>query len=317
MDTKTISKLYSYKPIKSYIGLHGPLYIKNKDVFVGVEIEAEEVSTKKGQITTVKQIEDGSLKVAGKEFVTVPIKTQYLEIELKRLFSSFQHHTFSKRCSVHVHVNVRDLTMEELKKMVMIYMMFEKALYKFSGDRWNNNFCVPLFQTPALVQKFLREVDYFNMYWFKYTGLNISPVWGGESTKIGTVEYRQLEGTSDVSRIITWVNLITAIKRAAQNIEYEELVGHIRIMNTTSAYAWFTREVFGRFAKGLVAQETFIKDFESCVSNLKFCLPQPKKELSPIKVNKKSISKFEYLDLDIGSSTPVTTFVGATGLTYF
>ena len=109
-------------------------------------------------------------------------------------------------------------------------------------------------------------------HWYKYTGLNLSPIWGGESSKIGTVEFRQLHGTVDVEEIMQWCNLITSLKRAAQTIPRDELLAHIRTMNTTSGYWWLAKEVFGSWNKMITSLPTFQEDMENCITNLKYVL---------------------------------------------
>lgn len=269
----TVSKLFSYKPIQKYEGLEGKIPIKHKDVYVGVELELENFPDI-FKTTAVNATEDGSLKLNGVELVTIPIKLRYLEVELNRILQQLENKVLiSARCSTHVHMNVRDMTPQQIGNMILLYMIFERSLYRFSGDRWNNNFCVPLYMYTPLVNGWFKYEEYHNEWkWYKYTGLNLSPIWGGESSKIGTVEFRQMEGTIDVVRIINWCNLITSLKRAAQDMDREEILSHIRIMKTTSGYWWLAKEIFGNWAKMLTNQPTFTEDVEKCITHLKVAL---------------------------------------------
>lgn len=310
----TVSQLYKYKHLKPYIGLQGRIPIKHKDVFVGVEIELENV-TGYYEIGTRHYTEDHSLKVDGAEFVTIPIKMKYLEVELQRLFSGFKGTTpsISSRCSTHVHVNVRDMTPKEVLNMVMLYMIFERSLYRVSGDRWHNNFCIPLCMATQTVRGFFNAWDKAIYWgWYKYMGLNISPIWGGESSMIGTVEFRQLHGTTNVEEIIQWCNMITSLKRAAQTIDQEELLAHIRTMNTTSGYSWLVKEVFGRYSKLLTDQSTFVLDVEKCISVLKACIPDEKlgyivkKASSKVSDNHQKVTVSSLFDQPVAPFSPPT-----------
>lgn len=271
MSDKTISKMYSYKPLKNYIGLEGVTPVKHKDVFVGVEIELEMVH-KNYTISSINRLEDGSLKIHGAEFVTIPIKLKYLEIELNRLFRGLNKNVLlSSRCSVHVHINVRDITFDQLKSLVLIYMLFERALYRFSGDRWSNNFCVPLTQCIYFPYNLLRT-SIINVEWAKYTGLNILPIWKGEAgTKLGTIEFRQMKATMDSVYIIEWCNLITAIKRYAQSFSYEEI--REQILNITD-FNNFAFKIFGKWSTLLTQSELFKEDMEKYYSRVKFVIPK-------------------------------------------
>lgn len=304
----TVSKLFQYKPLPKYIGLEGRTKVKHKDVFVGVEMEMEGIN-KFYTTSAMSFTDDGSLKDNGVEFVTIPIKLRYLEIELKRVIESLKGNvSITSRCSTHVHMNVRDMTATQLSNMVMLYMIFERSLYRISGNRWDNNFCTPLYMSHSMVKTWFKtEQQPMAWSWYKYTGLNLSPIWGGESTKLGTVEFRQLHGTTNVEEIIQWCNLITALKRAAQDMDREELLAHIRTMKTTSGYWWLAREVFGSWSKLLTKQPTFAEDTEKCISNLKFLLLDSLLK-QPKKTTKKKVEYKEDSILEALKAPPIISF---------
>lgn len=301
----TISKLYKYKRLSPYVGLEGRIPIKHKDVYVGVEVELEDVSGFY-DLGTKNFVEDHSLKIGGAEFVTIPIKMRYLEVELQRLFGSIvSTPTVSSRCSTHVHVNVRDMTVAQVLNMVMLYTIFERSLYRISGDRWLNNFCIPIQSAPETFNRLLRYSNKPSQWeWNKYQGLNLCPIWGGESSKIGTVEFRQLHGTTSVEEIIQWCNIITSLKRAAQGFDQEELLAHIRTMNTTSGYWWLVRTVFGRYSKLLTDHSNFAEDTERGITVLKTCIPRAMlgyKEEKTTKTSKPNTLKSIDVGVDISS----------------
>lgn len=284
---KTISEYYKYKPIPIYHGLLGSIPVKHKDVFVGVEVELEGIDGQVFKNSCLDCHTDHSLKVNGMEFVTIPLQLKYLEVELKRLFDNFKNKPplISSRCSVHVHVNVRDMTPEQIINMTLLYMVFERSLFRISGDRHLSNFCVPLYSCHEMVERlFLDALDMVSWKWYKYSALNLSPIWGGESTKIGTVEFRHMHGSTDVEEIVNWCNIITSIKRAAQKFEQEEILAHIRTMNTTSGYYWLVKEVFGRWSKMLTRLPEFQEDTEDCITNLKYLLKNLKKKKENIPI---------------------------------
>lgn len=275
MERITISKIYKYKPISNTIGLEGRIPVKHKDVFLGVELELEGINQDIYKINSFNAVEDGSLKLSGIELVTVPIKLRYLEMELRRVLDGIKKPTVSRRCSTHVHMNVRDMTKEEVVNLLLLYTIFERGLYRISGDRWLNNFCIPVQECYATVKGALKHWTNFSYWkWNKYIGINLCPIWGGESKSIGTVEFRHLHGTTNVEEIIQWCNLITALKCAAQVIPQDEILAHIRIMNTTSGYAWLANEVFGSYAKLLTNQDTFVEDTEKAIAFLKLIIPE-------------------------------------------
>lgn len=279
----TLSTFYKYDKLHKYEGLPGKIKVKHKDVIFGVEIEVEGV--KKNQYPpTFNNPEEHSLKVKGQEYTTIPIALKYLEVELIRLFSSIGDVSISSRCSVHVHINVRDLSLGQLKNFLLLYTIFEKLLYRISGDRWNSIYCVPLYSYHYHLQSAIANLSKNKLpanKWPKYHGLNLAPIWGqqGESSKLGTVEFRHMEGSTDVERIVDWCSIIASLKRAAQTMDNEEILAHIRTMNTTSGYVWLTREVFGRWSKKFFQVETYKEDIESCITKAKYVLPKPYKDI--------------------------------------
>ena len=293
-EKKDISKIFirdfhSYQSLSKYEGLIGPTFVRAPTTFIGVEVELEKVKYKYLPQGTWKITDDGSLKDQGREFVTIPIPFRFLEIELHRLFNGLTDKHASIRCSTHIHINVRDFSLEELKTFLALYLIFEQSLYHFSGERSNNNFCVPLSFNSKMLQEFISYLNRGHVVegWYKYTGLNLSPIWGGESKKFGTIEFRHMKGTTDVAYILNWINLIVSLKITAKKLKWEELEKHIRTMNTTSAYYWLADETFKDYAKLLVNQPTFKDNVEYGVTMAKkVFLPQEQREIIiPLKEN--------------------------------
>ena len=271
---KSLSDYFSYKRLSKYEGLYGKLPCRAPTTYVGVEIELEKVSNNIEFIpSSFNMLEDGSLKEQGKEFVTVPIKFQYLEQELIRLNKALKKFSLSSRCSVHVHMNARDFTLEELEVFIMLYCIFEKSLFNLSGNRWKNNFCVPLYSYYPSVAAFLERLnigELGSLSWYKYFALNLSPIFGGESKhKLGTVEFRHMEATMDVGRIINWINFIVSLKISAKSIKKIELLSMIKHLNTSSEYRVLARSVFKNWSNQILDQPTFKDDVESCITSLK------------------------------------------------
>ena len=112
-------------------------------------------------------------------------------------------------CGFHVHVDVRDLTVAELRNVLFLYLVVERTLYRYCGaGREASNFCVPLNRTLSdVLAPFLRsEVPDIpnNM---RYCGLNLAAV-----RKFGSIEFRMHPATKVITDIITWVNMCSAIK---------------------------------------------------------------------------------------------------------
>lgn len=253
MGKLKFSNRFPYPKLREYDGLVGKLPVASPFVYLGLEVEVENV---KGIHNIVpgswEVVEDGSLKYRGNEYVTVPIRFRYIEMELRRLFGNMSSAVFSVRTSIHVHVNSRDLTSTELINFLLLYMIYERSLYNYAGDRWNNNFCMPLHGSPQMVESFLKQcmLEEFNsITWCKYFGLNLLPLIGdseGGSNRIGTIEFRHMIGNNRVEYIVDWCNLILRLKLAAKRMETKVILEAIRRNATYDSL--FLTAVFDQWA---------------------------------------------------------------------
>jgi len=254
--------------MKNASGLDG-VAIRDENSFVGIEVEVEGIHGEVGAVAPFwKLIEDGSLRNHGYEFVSTPIKGKAIPAALHQLKTeltrSSPKHDFSERTSVHVHMNVRDLTCESFMTMLMTYLVFESTLYKFIFDtcgrkRSDNIFCVPIQESGVTSMALDRAILLFergdnklamhtlNSSWKKYAGINLVPI-----RSFGTVEFRHLGGIMDIGRIMTWINLLLSIKKHSIAFPYEMIKDRILGLNTTSMYDMFTKEVFGQYADSIL-----------------------------------------------------------------
>lgn len=136
------------------------------------------------------------------------------------------------------------MTIENIKTFVLYYLVFERALYNYSGKRWKNIFCVPL--NTWFFE--LNELDFDSITnWSKYSGLNL-----GASKLHGTLEFRQMTGNTNPMYINTWVNMIVDLKKFVMKTSYEQAVSDILTMNSTSAYWNLVSKIFKNNAAALM-----------------------------------------------------------------
>lgn len=207
---------------------------------IGVEVEAENVRLPGNEDVSFLTREhnwltkaDGSLRNLGVEFVLAePLFGEDLTGAIESLCNVGQEQGWqmSSRTSIHIHLDVRDMKAHHLYNLITFYLIFERVLYRYAseGDRWNNIFCLPYASSDFHLNKlygiaaegvdvrqrmeFSRALENFN----KYAGLNVLSV-----LQRGSVEFRHMSGTLDSARIITWVNIIQSLKRAAQGMKVD------------------------------------------------------------------------------------------------
>lgn len=209
---------------------------------VGVELELENltnVSAPSGWDVTI----DGSLRNNGYEFV---LRGAQGGTELFNSITSLEQELFDKnfhanlRCSTHVHLDVRELTIVQLKKLLLAYIVFEDLFFELSGSfRKSNNFC-PSF---AFAQE---KIKLWNSLWSddtprfldlmcnhrdrrtddKYSSLNVVPV-----HHLGSIEFRGSEPKPSAGQMIRLVNRMLGLYQmvidSPQDLSYADFIQYL------------------------------------------------------------------------------------------
>lgn len=230
---------------------------------VGIEVELEKVILIRNPVGW-KHEPDGSLKDNGREY-TLPVWHNHAEDWLKELFSCFDQAESSPRCSVHIHANITDFTLDQIKALILLYTIFERPLYRFSGKRWNNIYCVPVQTWAVGLELDLYTFQDIRILFPKYSGINIFPDLGRQEGVLGTIEFRQMTGTKNVMYIKTWIDIIANLVKYAQTQNYSELKERISSMRMTSQYWELFKEVFKEQTHALNYSD-FDKDVEQGIT---------------------------------------------------
>ena len=254
---------------KTYTLKEKPMEWCTTQGMVGIEIEVENITNSLHPLAYWDIKADGSLRNNGVELVSVPLQIKQVQLALEHVYNVLTANNkpdFSNRTSVHIHVNCRDLTQNQIYNFILLYALFEKHFYSLAGNkRMNSIFCVPLFRTNQL--NVLDNVVYgLSSNWHKYCGINLLPLYHNQITQgYGTIEFRHLYGTSNQREILEWINDILCLRKYACEISKDDLLKNIKEMNTTSSYISLYSQVFAKGRKVLSNK----KDFEECVSNIK------------------------------------------------
>jgi hypothetical protein len=220
---------------------------------------------------------DGSLRNNGFEFILKPMTYSHVQYVLENFFKKSNVNTtnYTERCSTHVHINVQNLTLEQVANICLVYQVFERVLFNWVGEgRSKNIFCVPWYDTLLTYQACYTLVEKKSMpNWQKYTALNLLPM-----SSIGTIEFRHLEGTNNIPRIMLWCRLIGCIYKIATELDHKTLLNRFMLLNTNSQYADMLQIVFGDDAAELRIGN-FHELMEDGVLRMKYSMlnPSPKK----------------------------------------
>lgn len=189
----------------------------------GIEIEVENcilATIPAGALTYWTTVGDSSLKENGVEFVSRILHLHEVKEALNQVYNKVpfllnKEATFGPRTSIHIHSDVtwmEDLT--QLSPLIFMYLLCEDLMYKFvEPHRRKNIFCVKTKETKYLRRQLVAQSLNLEGL-FKYAGFNLRSLFDH-----GTVEFRMLEGTYDIQKILTWIDFITAIQDYAKTAE--------------------------------------------------------------------------------------------------
>ena len=283
---ETIKSLFGVDPAPMMLSDKGytttDLPVSSPDLVVGLELEIESWDGD-NEYRGFEFKEDNSLRGNSIEAVTRPTKVKYLHHLLTGFFdhNKITESNYSERCGTHVHMNVSDLTEDQLATFCMLYQVCERLLFTYVGDdRDKNIFCVPWEQAgisyDLLHNLRTRRVD-FGRSWRKYTALNLVPI-----TSFGSVEFRHLPGTCDVPYIMGWINLIGCMYNYAKSRSYTDTQKTVIDLNTSSAYNAFITDIFGEYTS-LFTVDNLHEQLEIGVINVKLMSISDLKPKSKIK----------------------------------
>lgn len=218
------------------------------DAFVGIEIELENITAdavldrKLDNLKYWNCVEDGSLKRKGVEFVNnAPTLIDNVPEAINELWDTLEGCSplVTSRTSIHVHVDVLNMTVDEFINYVTLSILLERVLYTIGGlHRIHNNNCIPVGNTN-LPMNFLHYIRgaHNRINWPKYTGINVGSVTYNVSENWsiqcrGTIEFRMHEGTFDNEEVFNWVSLLQHLKDIAMDpLKYKELMSTVAECN--------------------------------------------------------------------------------------
>lgn len=199
---------------------------------VGIEIEQEyekervfervmNSDARKKEISKYWDVKgDGSLRQFGAEFVSKILYPSDVKEALTNVMPLVAEGRFSWRAGIHVHVDVSDLDEEQIKSLGSIYSIIEPLIFRWEGhSRDVSRFAVPWYNCTEAVHSMYSSINGKSMEvrrafekFGKYSALNLTPI-----TKFGTVEFRHMEVTDNVEKIMNYIEICLCIVEAAKN----------------------------------------------------------------------------------------------------
>jgi hypothetical protein len=173
-------------------------------------------------------VSDGS---CGLEAVTPPLAGECLRACVEDICDILNKGAggCNERCSVHVHVDARDFSWDDMSRLIRVYQLVEPILYILGGQgRVTNHYCRPLGTRYSAVleadydkaDKRMRVLQYASVPvregrskkgGDRYRGMNLLPWLAGKQSnaKDSTVEFRIHKNSHDPQRLVPWATLLS------------------------------------------------------------------------------------------------------------
>lgn len=229
---------------------------------VGLEIEVEGSNLPRtGEYWNVEH--DGSLRGEGLDTACEYVFRQPLTLKGTKKALTYLKKQYEKneavvndspRCGVHVHVNCQKLTIVQLYNFMTAYLIFEELLVNWCGPtRVGNLFCLRVKDAEYLLYSLVRALetgDYrrsFATDELRYASMNVKAL-----ATYGSLEFRAMRGTDDVSAIYQWAEVLVGLRENSQQFPnpIEMVVG-----SSMHGLSTLVEQLFGEHSDIIFSQE--------------------------------------------------------------
>lgn len=155
------------------------------------------------------------------------------------------------RCSSHIHMDVSDLNISELRRLVATYCIFEDVMFDHCEMyRRFSNFCTPYFVNDNYLtiarQYFHQNVGNTGVFsnFPKYSSFNLQTV-----PRLGTVEFRGSHALTTADGMMSLAKRMMHLKRLATEIKTADDIEFVNIINKISAQEAFPHAIKGNYTR--------------------------------------------------------------------
>lgn len=236
-----------------YMGIQNPdttaitvvneeILLASDEISVGVEVELENLATNWRGASACSNwdvVNDGSLRGVAREIRSRgPVRGSRLKEDITQLFQSFQSNDLvphaNMRTSMHVHVNMLDMTRVDIVAFLVTASLADSILFQHTGEnRAFTGYSAPTdtllaklagaaaarYNTHATNEGFLGfSTDSLGS---RYQSVNLKAL-----TKHGTVEFRHFETPNTKQEMISIINACISVKLLSK-----ELSNYLVLMN--------------------------------------------------------------------------------------
>lgn len=227
----------------------------------------------------------------------------------------------SYRTSIHVHVNCMADKLIHVYNFITLCIIFDELLASQNGEhRIGNNFCLRARDAQGQVTDLINSINSHGSIFglqgnWRYSAINFASL-----CKFGTVEFRSLECTTDLPRIIQWVQVIENMKIASRTFDNPQQI--IRGFSSAFSIQDFCKMILGDMADKYIQVPGFehmlfdgmrlAQDFAFCS---KWIARKPKEAPKPKPApNKLKLNVVDYEAVGLGNFGQWVQAGGAAGM---
>jgi len=187
--------------------------------FYGIEVELEQAEAPTAYPPDYWSREgDGSLRNRGMEYKSIePLLIDDAINSLTILDAYFArygvHPEANARCSIHIHMDARDMSSMQIYNLLCNYSMIEPMLFSYIGqERGDSHFCVPYYHCKGVARDLMLAVKEHEPMMIrdvalKYMALNLTPL-----HTFGSIEWRHFPAVLPVSEAAKWIEIVDSMK---------------------------------------------------------------------------------------------------------
>lgn len=178
------------------------------------------------------------------------------------------------RAGVHVHINCQKLTLTELYKFFVLYLVLENILIKYCGEyREGNLFCLRCQDAEFLLYALIRAakdrnfLGHFHDDNVRYASMNVKAL--GD---YGSLEFRAMRSTKDLDAILDWVKILLNLREVSK--EFDSPVQIIEQVSGMGRKAFLEKCLgpFANFFNGVVGVDDLLAEGVQLAQCLAYCV---------------------------------------------
>lgn len=241
---------------------------------IGIEVEVEGKYLNKKDTAYWRVHTDGSLRGESAEYV---LAQPCLRDEYRQALNNLWEHMTSKensyikksdRCGIHIHINVQQLTTNQVYRFILLYLLYEPLLIEFCDASRNGNlFCMKasdadrfLISVREAIQK--QDIYYFDNDHLRYAAINLCAL-----LKYGSLEFRALETPNEsFEKICSWIDILLSIRDKSMKFS-----GRKEMLNSilSSSFSNFMKSTFNIGIYSLLAKENQEEILSESLENIR------------------------------------------------